>query len=43
MSKTEKDFGLAGTYVLATTRKLKSKVLTGDRHFRNVKEAVMLK
>jgi predicted nucleic acid-binding protein len=43
MRKTEKDFGLADAYVLATARKLKSKVLTGDKHFRSVKEAVLLK
>jgi predicted nucleic acid-binding protein len=43
MRKTEKDFGLADAYVLATARKLKSKVLTGDNHFRSVKEAVLLK
>jgi predicted nucleic acid-binding protein len=43
MRKTEKGFGLADAYVLATARKLKSKVLTGDKHFRNVKEAVLLK
>jgi predicted nucleic acid-binding protein len=43
MRKTEKDFGLADAYVLATARKLKSKVLTGDKHFRHVKEAVLLK
>ena len=43
MRKTIKDFGLADAYVLSTARKLKSKVLTGDPHFRNVKEAVLLK
>jgi predicted nucleic acid-binding protein len=43
MRKTEKDFGLADAYVLATARELKSKVLTGDQHFKNLKEAVMLK
>jgi predicted nucleic acid-binding protein len=43
MKKTEKDFGLADAYVLATARQLKSKVLTGDQHFKNLKEAVMLK
>lgn len=42
MRKTKKDFGLADAYVLATARKLKSKVLTGDLHFKNVKEAVMI-
>ncbi|MGD0643438.1 MAG: PIN domain-containing protein [Candidatus Bathyarchaeia archaeon] len=43
MRKTEKDFGLADAYVLTTARELKSKVLTGDQHFKNLKEAVMLK
>ena len=41
--KTEKDFGLADAYVLATARKLKAKVLTGDPHFKNMKEAVLIK
>jgi predicted nucleic acid-binding protein len=41
--KTEKDFGLADAYVLATARQLKSKVLTGDPHFKNMKEAVLIK
>ena len=43
MRRTEKDFGLADAYVLATAKKLKSKVLTGDLHFKNVKEAIMIK
>jgi PIN domain nuclease of toxin-antitoxin system len=43
MRKTVKDFGLADAYVLATARKLKAKVLTGDAHFKNVKEAVLIK
>jgi predicted nucleic acid-binding protein len=43
MRKTLKDFGLADAYVLATARKLNAKVLTGDLHFKNVKDAVMLK
>ena len=43
MRKTLKDFGLADAYVLATARKLKSKVLTGDAHFKSVKEAVLIK
>ena len=41
--KTEKDFGLADAYVLATARKLKSKVLTGDPHFKSMKEAVLIR
>ena len=43
MRQTEKDFGLADAYVLATARKLKSKVLTGDPHFKDLKEAVTIK
>jgi predicted nucleic acid-binding protein len=42
MRMSEKDFGLADAYVLATARKLKSKVLTGDLHFRSVKDAHLL-
>lgn len=42
MRKTLKDFGLADAYVLATARKLKSKVLTGDPHFESVKEAILI-
>jgi predicted nucleic acid-binding protein len=43
MRKTEKDFGLADAYVLATALRLKSKVLTGDLHFKSVKEAILIK
>ena len=41
--KTLKDFGLADAYVLATARKLKSKILTGDPHFKGMKEAILIK
>jgi predicted nucleic acid-binding protein len=43
MRKTKKDFGLADAYVLATARIVKSKVLTGDPHFKDIKEAVLIK
>lgn len=43
MRKTVKDFGLADAYALATARRLKSKVLTGDKHFKYVKEAALIK
>jgi predicted nucleic acid-binding protein len=43
MRKTEKDFSLADAYILATARKLKAQVLTGDLHFKNVKEAILIK
>jgi len=42
MRKTLKDFGLADAYVLATARRLNAKVLTGDLHFKNIKDAVMI-
>jgi predicted nucleic acid-binding protein len=38
--KTSKDFGLADAYVLATARRLKAKILTGDTHFKSIKEAI---
>lgn len=43
MRKTLKDFGLADAYVLATARKFKSRILTGDPHFKGMKEAVLIK
>ena len=42
MRKTKKDFGLADAYVLALARKIKSKILTGDLHFKGVKEAILI-
>jgi predicted nucleic acid-binding protein len=42
MRKTKRDFGLADAYVLAIARRIKSKVLTGDFHFRGVKEAILI-
>jgi predicted nucleic acid-binding protein len=43
MRKTMKDFGLADAYVLATARKLNAKILTGDPHFKGMKEAILIK
>ena len=40
--KTVQDFGLADAYVLTTARKVSAKVLTGDPHFRGIKEAIMI-
>jgi len=42
MRKTKKDFGLADAYVLALARKINSKILTGDLHFKGVKEAILI-
>ncbi|MBS7281511.1 MAG: PIN domain-containing protein [Candidatus Freyarchaeota archaeon] len=41
MRRTKKDFGLADAYVLATARKLKAKILSGDPHFKGIKEAIL--
>jgi len=40
--KRKQDFGLADAIVLATARSRTSKVLTGDPHFKDVPEAVMI-
>ncbi|MEM2971472.1 MAG: PIN domain-containing protein [Candidatus Bathyarchaeia archaeon] len=42
MRKTRKDFGLADAYVLATARETEAKILTGDPHFKGVKEAILI-
>ena len=39
---TIKDFSLSDAYVLATARNLDAKVLTGDPHFKDVKDAIMI-
>ena len=43
MRRTKRDFGLADAYVLAVARTVNAKILTGDPHFRSVKEAVLIK
>jgi predicted nucleic acid-binding protein len=43
MRKTKKDFGLADAYVLATARRLGSRILTGDPHFEDVEEAILIR
>jgi predicted nucleic acid-binding protein len=43
MKKKEKGWGLADSIVLCTARSLKGKVVTGDEHFRNLKEIVFIK
>ena len=42
MRRTVKDFGLSDAYVLATSRSLGARVLTGDPHFNGLKDAIML-
>jgi predicted nucleic acid-binding protein len=43
MRRIRGDFGLADAYVLAIARRNKWKILTGDIHFRDVKEAILIK
>ena len=40
--KNIKDFGLADSFVLLTAIKLNAKILTGDQHFKNFKEAILI-
>jgi len=40
--KKVKDFGLADSIVLLTARKLGAKIITGDHHFKGIKEAVLI-
>lgn len=42
IKKSEKNFGLADAFVVIAARKLNAKILTGDPHFKNIKEAVMI-
>lgn len=43
MRTTRKDFGLADAYVLAIARRSCLKIMTGDLHFKGVKEAVLIR
>ena len=40
--KKIKDFGLTDAYLLAIARKINAKIITGDLHFKNFKEAIMI-
>lgn len=43
MRKIIRDFGLSDAYVLASARKLNAKILTGDHHFKDIEEAILIK
>jgi len=43
MRKQEKHFGLIDAFILLTARKLKAKIITGDEHFKKIKEAIFIK
>ena len=40
--KTKKEFGIADSIIYATALAYSAKVITGDPHFDNIKEAVMI-
>ncbi|OGJ19968.1 hypothetical protein A3K73_03345 [Candidatus Pacearchaeota archaeon RBG_13_36_9] len=42
IKKEIKDFGLIDAFILITARELKAKILTGDKHFKNFKEAIFI-
>lgn len=42
MRKKEKGWGLADSIVLVHARSASAKVVTGDPHFRNVKDALLI-
>jgi predicted nucleic acid-binding protein len=43
MNKNVKGWGLADAIVLCTARKFRSKVVTGDEHFKDLEEVVFIK
>ena len=43
MKKKQKGWGLADSIVLCTARNINGKVVTGDEHFRDLKEVVFIK
>lgn len=42
MKQKISDFGLADAFIIATANQLECRIVTGDPHFRNVKEAIMI-
>jgi len=43
MRQTRKDFGIADAFILATANKLKAKIITGDPHFKDLENTLMIK
>lgn len=42
IKKKNKEFGMLDAFVAATAKKINAKILTGDEHFKNFKEAVFI-
>ena len=36
------DFGLVDAFVLLTSMKINAKIITSDKHFKNIKEAILI-
>jgi predicted nucleic acid-binding protein len=43
LRKRIKDFGPADSFVLATAKVLKAKIVSGDEHFKNLKNVIFIK
>jgi predicted nucleic acid-binding protein len=43
MRQTSKDFGIADAFILAAANKLEAKIITGDPHFKDLKNVIMIK
>jgi predicted nucleic acid-binding protein len=43
MRQTRKDFGITDAFILATANKLKAKIITGDPHFKELENTIMIK
>lgn len=43
MRQTSKDFGIADAFILAAANNLEAKIITGDPHFKDLKNAIMIK
>ena len=43
MRETRKDFGIADSIVLASANSLDAKIVTGDAHFKDLKNTVLIK
>ncbi|MFH1721276.1 MAG: PIN domain-containing protein [Candidatus Altiarchaeota archaeon] len=40
--KTMKNWGLVDSLLLTTAKRYKAKILTGDQHFKDIKEAILI-
>jgi predicted nucleic acid-binding protein len=43
MRQNSKDFGIADAFILAAANELEAKIITGDPHFKGLKNAIMIK